>query len=240
MAKYCKSCGAEYKGDYCDKCGYGKPMERSKTFDKYKSNRQRKEERQQNAAKREKERAAAPKHEKKKMTTPQIVIVIVLLVGIIALVVWSLFRAGVLGAGEKTEPIVNYFTAIAENNYDKYVSAFPKGLAETYDDYISANGLSKDTFIKESYSDYHEILGENFTVTVTCGREEKLTTEEILRSEDEYRSNFGDDISIKEAYRVSAEVSFSGEKSSQVYNYDVYVARVGWHWYILNIEDYYL
>lgn len=239
MVKYCKSCGAEYKGDYCDKCGYGKPAERSKTFDKYKSNRQRKEEKLAAAAEREAALQKKGIHEKSKMTKSQIVIVVCVLAAVAAVVVWALWNAGVIGAGDKTEPIVDYFTAIAENDYDKYVSSMPKAIAKTYDDYVSENGLSKDTFVKESYSDYHAILGESFTAKVTCGREEELSAEEIAQAENDYKSNFGDDIRIKEAYAVSVEVKFTGDLSEQTYNYDAYVAHIGWHWYIINMEDYY-
>ena len=34
--RICKSCGAEYKGEYCDKCGYGKPDVTSKALEKMK------------------------------------------------------------------------------------------------------------------------------------------------------------------------------------------------------------
>lgn len=36
MAKVCKSCGNFYKGDFCDKCGYGKEGTKSKVLEKYK------------------------------------------------------------------------------------------------------------------------------------------------------------------------------------------------------------
>ena len=35
MGKTCKSCGHYYSGEYCDKCGYGKPAKVAESVKKY-------------------------------------------------------------------------------------------------------------------------------------------------------------------------------------------------------------
>ena len=229
MAKYCKSCGEEYTGNYCEKCGYGKPVEKSKTFEKYKTNREKKQ-----------EKLELVKAKGKEPVSPQrIAILVIAIVAVVGLILWALYRDGIISGGDKTEPVVSYFEAIAENDYEKYVSAMPDAIAESYDEYMSKNGLNKDTYIKESYSDYHEILGDTFTAQVNCGVETKLSKSETADAEDNFSKNFGDDVNFREAYCIHTEVKYSGDKDTQSFFYDVYVAKIGFHWYIINVEDYY-
>lgn len=231
MEKYCKSCGKSYSGEYCEHCGYGKEPQRAKAYDKYKSNRQLKEERQAAAEK-------AKKQGKKKMAPWQITILALIPVIVLGVVLWSLWRDGIIGIGDKTEPVIAYFEAIAENDYDKYISTMPEGIAGTYESYMKENSYSKEQFIKESYSDYYDILGDSFTVKVDCGNERKIVASAIEDAQESYKQNFGDSIKIKEAYLIPTEVEFTGSEGTETYYYDVYVVRIGFDWFILNIEDY--
>ena len=229
MAKYCKSCGEEMKGSFCEKCGYGKPQERAKAFDKYKSNRQIKEEK----LKRSK------KSVKKKASPASIAVLVIVALLVIVLILFGLNKAGIIGAGDKTEPIKAYFEAIAENDYDKYVSTMPDAIAKTYDEYLEAFSMSKEDFVKQSYSDYYMLLGDSFTVEVNCGEQTQLGGSEIEDAEKSYQQNFGEKVNFKDAYIVNTEVVFKGSETTETYYYDVYVARIGFSWYIVNIEDYY-
>ncbi|MBQ8378381.1 MAG: hypothetical protein IJX42_04535, partial [Oscillospiraceae bacterium] len=69
MIKYCKSCGKEYKGDYCEHCGYGKPDLEVKAYDKYKVNKPERfmtdEEKAQRAEELKAKREAVKKQENK-------------------------------------------------------------------------------------------------------------------------------------------------------------------------------
>lgn len=233
MVKYCKSCGEELKGSVCEKCGYGKPQQRAKAFDKYKSNRQIKEEKLKKAG----------KGGKKPASPGRIAVLVIMILLVIVLVLFGLNKAGIIGAGDKTAPIKAYFEAISENDYDKYVSTMPDEIAETYDEYLNDLSISKDDFIKQSYSDYYAILGDSFTVKVNCGEETKLGAADIMDAEETYKANFGDDVNFREAYKIYTEVVFtkdvSGEPIGVTYYYDVYVAKIGFSWYIINIDDYY-
>lgn len=232
MEKYCKSCGKSYSGEYCEHCGYGKEPQRAKAFDKYKSNRQIKAERQAAAE-------AAKKQGKTKMAPWQIAVIVGIFVLAAGIVLWSLWRDGVIGIGDKTEPIIAYFESIAENDYDKYVSTMPEDIAKTYDSYMQQNGLSKDNFIRESYSDYYSILGESFTVSVNCGTEQRLVDSYVADEQEIYEQNYGKSIKIREEYLIPVEVTFNGNSVSEQYYYDVYVVRVGFDWFIIDIVDYY-
>ena len=232
MEKYCKSCGKSYSGEYCEHCGYGKEPQRAKAFDKYKSNRQIKEERL--AAAQE-----AKKQGKRKLTVGQIAVLVLIPVAAVGVLLWSLWRDGVIGIGDKTEPVVAYFESIAENDYEKYISTMPDAIADTYESYISDNGLSKTDFLRESYSDYYDILGGSFTVSVDCGTEMKLVDSAVRDAQESLERNFGERIKIKEGYLIPTEVTYTGAETTEIYYYDVYVIREGFHWYIFDIEDYY-
>lgn len=229
MAKYCKSCGREYKGDFCEHCGYGKKQEKSKQFDKYKSNRQIKEEKIKRNA----------EGGKKPVSGGRIALLVLMIVAVTALIVYGLIKAEVIKLSEKTDPIADYFEAIAENDYDKYVSSMPEAIAETYDEYIEKSGLSKDTFLKESYYDYYEILGDSFTAEVKCGDEVELGGAEIMDAEDSFKANFNREVEFKEAFKIYTEVKFEGSEKTETYFYDVYVAKIGFSWYVVSIDDYY-
>lgn len=229
MAKYCKSCGEEMKGSVCEKCGYGKPQERAKAFDKYKSNRQIKEEKL----------GRAKKGGKKQASPASIAILIIVALLVIVLILFGLNKAGIIGTGNKTEPVKEYFEAIAENDYDKYVSTMPDAIAKTYDEYLKTFSMSKEDFIKQSYSDYYMLLGDSFTVEVSCGDETELDKSELESAEKNYQQNFGEKVNFKSGYVINTEVVFKGSASTQTYYYDVYVAKIGFSWYIVNIEDYY-
>lgn len=229
MAKYCKSCGEEMKGSVCEKCGYGKEPQKAKAFDKYKSNRQIKEEKQKKAK----------KGGKKQASPASIAVLVIVALLVIVLILFGLNKAGIIGAGDKTEPIKAYFEAIAENDYDKYVSTMPDAIAKTYDEYIETFSMSKDDFVKQSYSDYYSLFGDSFTVEVNCGDRTQLGKADIMDAEDSFKQDFGENVSIRDAYVVNTEVVFNGSENSATYYYDVYVAKIGFSWYIVNIEDYY-
>ncbi len=229
MAKYCKSCGREYKEDFCEHCGYGKEQKKSKQFDKYKSNRRIKEEKIKKNA----------KGGKKPVSGGRIAVLVLLAVAVATIVIFGLINAGVIKLSEKTDPIVDYFEAIAENDYEKYVSSMPEAIEETYEEYIGKFSLSKDTFLKESYYDYYEILGDSFTAEVKCGDEIELGGADIMDAEDAFKANFNKEVEFKKAYKIYTEVKFVGEKATETYFYDVYVAKIGFSWYIVSIDDYY-
>ena len=42
MGKICKSCGHYYSGDFCDKCGYGKPAKVAESVKKYRKSARKK------------------------------------------------------------------------------------------------------------------------------------------------------------------------------------------------------
>lgn len=236
MIRYCKSCGSEYKGDYCENCGYGKPAERAKAFEKYRSNRRRSEENSENKENSEKQ---GSKKDGRRMTGAQAGVVVGVAVVTVGVLLWSLWRDGIIGSGDKTQPITDYFEAIAENDYGKYIGSMPKAIAKTYDEYIDGHGLSEESFVRDSYSDYYDILGDSFTVDVRCGEEEKVSDAEIADAEINYERDFGEEVSIKEAYKIYVEVTYKGSRAQETYYYDVYVAKIGFHWYVISIDDYY-
>lgn len=250
MIKYCKSCGKEYKGDWCENCGYGKPDIQIKAFDKYKVEKperfmteeelaeksrrhaESEKERKLEEASRAKESRAAQKK------SSQWSFIIMAAAVFAAIVLFVLYQNGIIFKGaDKSDTIKDYFYSIAEKDFDKYISTMIEPMAEEYRKELDSQGLSKTDFMTQSYSDYSQIFGDGFSISkLTQGKETKMSSEEIKSSQQIIKEAFGKSYSIKEAYRVAVEVTYSGPVSSSTMNYYVYVGKINRKWYILNIE----
>ncbi len=250
MIKYCKSCGKEYKGDYCKHCGYGKPDLEVKAYDKYKVNKPERfmtdEEKAQRAeeikAKREamkKEQSKTTAKRRKKQTkSSQWGFIIVAVLVFIAIVLFVLYEAGyIFQPKDKKEVITTYFESIETNDFEGYMSTMVEPMAKEYESYADDNGLSDSEAMKELYADYIEGFGENYTITVEYGAEEMVSEAVIRESENLLSSTYNENFDIKEAYRVATTITFKGDKAEETQNMYVFIGKIGRKWYILNIDN---
>lgn len=250
MIKYCKSCGKEYRGKFCEHCGYGKEDVKIKAYDKYKVE---KPERfmtdEEKAAKSESLRA---KREEEKRTSREksqnrtrpakassqwgFIITAVVIFAVVVLL--ALYKSGFIGqTKDKTEVIDRYFSSIDNGDFDGYLSTMIAPMAEDYRSTAKEMGISDEDAMDELYSDYIEGFGEGYTVTVEFGAEAEMSSAEIKSSENTLYQAYGKNYDIKEAYRVAVNVTFKGTKAEETQDMYVYVGKIKGKWYILNIDN---
>lgn len=250
MIKYCKSCGKEYKGDYCEHCGYGKPDLEVKAYDKYKVNKPERfmtdEEKAQRAEELKAKREAVKKQENKTSSqrrkaqtkSSQWGFIIVAVLVFIAIVLFVLYEAGfIFQPKDKKEVITTYFESIETNDFEGYMSTMVKPMAEEYRSYADEKGLSDIEAMKELYADYIEGFGEGYTITVEYGAEETVSEAMIKNSENLLNTTYSQKFDITEAYRIATTVTFKGDKAEENQAMYVYVGKIGRKWYILNIDN---
>lgn len=250
MIKYCKSCGKEYSGEYCNHCGYGKTDVKVKAFDKYKVNKPERfmtdEEKAERAEKTKALRksqvkehnASVTKKRKLQKRNSQWGFIILAVIIFLSLLLLLLYANGYIFAKkDKTEVITTYFKSIENNDFEGYLSTMLKPMAKNFRDYADEHNLSDTDAMKELYSDYIEGFGENYTITLEYGAEEKQPESVLRDSENLLENEYGESFKIKEAYKVAVTATFKGEKADEIQYAYVYVAKIGRYWYILNIEN---
>lgn len=250
MIKYCKSCGKEYKGEYCKHCGYGKPDLEVKAYDKYKVNKPERfmtdEEKAQRAEEMKAQREAAKKQENKTSSqrrkaqtkSSQWGFIIVAVLVFIAIVLFVLYEAGfIFQPKDKKEVITTYFESIENNDFEGYMSTMVKPMAEEYRSYADVKGLSDTEAMKELYADYIQGFGEGYTITVEYGAEEMVSETIIKNSEYLLNSEYEEKFDITEAYMINTTVTFKGNKAEETQTMHVFVGLIGRKWYILNIDN---
>ena len=223
--KICKSCGAEYKGDYCDKCGYGKPDVTSKALEKLKKEGAKpvrfmtpEEKEAYYAELKEKSAKAKGKKKKKTKASKGAVAAIMLMAGIIIFV--SLVATGTVSLSSKTKAIDAYFTAIEQKDYAGFSNALHPEIRKQYDSDITELGATKDNYMSDYYcKDLEERYGEGFTIKTSLSDPEKLSDEETKEIKAESGVN-----SIKRPYKVDAKVTFSGSKKTEDADLTIYVS----------------
>ncbi|MGN0622355.1 MAG: hypothetical protein ACI4JA_00225 [Oscillospiraceae bacterium] len=238
MSKICRSCGSYYKGDYCDKCGYGKPDVQSKSLEKLKKQAKKperfmtdQEKKELYDRKRKEREAALGKREDPHARRNLLIVTAVVVVGIVFAV---LIKNGLLFSTDKTDVINRYFDSLNERNYDDFVSCFPKEIKNLHESDRKSLGYEKDKFMEVYLSDFTERYGSDMKITVSCGKEEKLEKSEIDLTD--YEAQYGSKPSISEAYVVICEVTYSGSKATEVFQYDCYVGKVSGKWKLFNVQ----
>ncbi|MCR5816638.1 MAG: hypothetical protein K6F91_07135 [Ruminococcus sp.] len=224
--KICKSCGAEYKGDYCDKCGYGKPDVTSKALEKMKKDGAKpvrfmtpEEKEAYYAELKEKSAKSKGKKKKKFKASKGAVAAIFLMAGIIIFV--SLVASGTISLSSKTKAIDAYFTAIQDKDYAGFSGALHPDIKKQYDSDIAELGATKDNYMSDYYcKDFDEKYGEGFTIKTELSEPEKLDDDEINDIKSESGVN-----AIKHPYKVDAKVTFSGSKLTEDADLTIYVSN---------------
>ena len=228
MSKVCKSCGKYYEGEYCTNCGYGNKNLKVKAAEKYKV-----AEKKRNAGNidiynqnKDKSSEQARKNNKKNL----LIFVVIIAIGVIAA---GLVSSGVFSSREKTDVINNYFDAINERDFDKYISCFPSEMKKDYKNDRKTLDCSKEEYMDMFVSDFEEMYGKGFSISVKLGKEKLL--EEY--SMDGYKEAYGTVPDISEAYVVSVTVTLNGSESSEEAHMECYVGKVLGSWKLFNIEQ---
>ncbi|WP_028511202.1 hypothetical protein [Ruminococcus sp. NK3A76] len=222
--RICKSCGAEYKGEYCDKCGYGKPDVTSKALEKMKKDGAKPvrfmtpEEKEAYYAELKKKKISVNRNKKKVKASKGAVLAVF---GVLAvIVVISLFATGTISLTSKTAPIEAYFKAIEEKDYAGFANSLHPDVRKQYEEDIAVLGATKDNYMSDYYcKDLEDRYGEGFTIKAELSDPKKLSDDDAKK----IGSEAGID-SPKKPYMVDAEVTFSGSKKTETADLTIYVS----------------
>lgn len=240
MPKICKSCGKEYKEEYCEHCGYGNPDIKIKATKKYKTKipeRFLPPEEQERLAKERLAQGKKPKSKTDKQKRKQKITLILLVIFVLGIILFVLFEQGILSINNPEKLVNQYFTSISEMDYKKYNACFSSDLAKENNATIKAEGLDKDEAMEALYSDYIGVFGKGFKSTVKIDEIADMDKGTIIEEELNYQKQYDKIISIKEGKVVKTTVTFKGSKSSEDVKFKVYIAKMGMKWCILNVEE---
>jgi len=235
MSKICKSCGSYYDGEYCTQCDYGNKDLKVKAADKYKKHTKpirfmTEEEKQEYYERLKKEREQQVSQPKRNKSNKNLLIVVVIIA--IGVVIGGLIKSGVISWGDKTDVINDYFDAINERDFDKYIDCLPTEMKEDYKNDRNELGCSKDEYMEEFVSVFKEEYGDNFSVSVKCGKETLLEDYNV----DNYKNAYGRIPKISEAYVVVASVTLRGSEKTSEEQFFCYVGKVSGKWKLFNLE----
>ena len=240
MGKICKSCGNYYSGEYCDKCGYGKPTGVSESVKKYRKAARNKPLRMQTEEDK-KLYAKWAKEEKQEHTEkrndPKAKMHFLLVVIIAAAIVigYALYKSGALFSNTREEVIEQYFSSISQGDFDKFVKCFPKEIKREYEEDRQASGLGKQEYMKALYQEFTDTYGEGYSIIVKFGNTTELSAEDYDMSA--YKDQHGSAPKLSEVCEVVTTVEFRGAKGSHTSRLYIYVGRSGGYWRIFGMDE---
>ncbi|MGN0601957.1 MAG: hypothetical protein ACI4I7_04525 [Oscillospiraceae bacterium] len=228
MSKICKSCGNYYDGEYCTNCGYGNKKIKVKSVEKYKKATNRKQSANDSIYAPQNKNSA----EKAGKTTSKNILIILIVIAV-AVIAAGLIKSGVFSTEEKTDVINNYFQAINERDFDKYIKCFPSEMKEDYENDRETLNCSKEEYMNKFAEEFEKDYGKGFSITAVCGKEKKLND----YSMEEYKEAYGTVPSISEAYVVSVTVDIKGPEKFEQAHMECYVGKIRSKWKLFNIEQ---
>ena len=240
MPKICKSCGKEYTGEFCEHCGYGNPNLEIKAAKKYETKipeRFLPPEEQERLAKERLAQGKKPKTKTTKQKRNQKILLIILVIAVSGIIFFVLYNQGMFSSKDPNELVNQYFTSISEMDYDKYNDCFSSDLAKENNKGIKSQGLDKDTAMETLYSDYINVFGKGFKSTVKIDETLDMDKGDVIEQEMDYQEQYGKSVSLEEGKIVKTTVKFEGSKSSEDVKFEVYIARIGAKWCILNVKE---
>ncbi|MCC8192076.1 MAG: hypothetical protein LIO41_03435 [Ruminococcus sp.] len=239
MTKVCKSCGKEYTGDYCEHCGYGNPDLKIKSAEKYKQTQKplkvMTDEERTEYSKEQKEKRAGKKLPKK---ATKILSCIVGVLIVAAIVLFVLYRQGyIFNSVQKEDVAEKYFDSINSRSFSDFLSCVPPAVKEVYEDEAEELGLDDSNALDTLYSDMIEMYGDDFEIDTTLGKAKTVDDDAIEDYEDEYKEYYDKSISVSQAYVISATATISGSLASDEVYYEIYTAKIGGKWYVVNVSQ---
>lgn len=241
IMKICKSCGKEFKGKYCEHCGYGNPDIKTKAAEKYKKVhkplRHMTEEEKEEWLKEQKKNPKKTKNTAPKKAV-KIALGIVCVLLIAALVIFVLYKRGYISKTEEKEDVAaKYFQSISDRNFEDFLSCFPPAIRDTYEESAKEMNLDESNALDTLYSDYNETYGNDFKINAKLGKAAYVDSEAIEDYEKEYKKLYDKKIDVSEAYVISATAAIHGSRSSKDVYYEIYTAKTGTRWYVVNVSE---
>jgi hypothetical protein len=227
LSKICVSCGKEYKGEFCEHCGYGDPKLKTHAADKYRK--------KSNSYVPPDERGKKPQSSGgrgKKRDPKQVRLLIVFAVALALLIGWTLAGSGLFGAGNSSAEVVNtFFRSVNERDFGKYAGCHSKEQKNAIIADLRETGLSEREYMDEFRAPFAEEYGSDFVVSYKILSTEKMQS----YSMDEYRAAYGSVPTISEAECVVLDVTFEGSAGSETFRMHAYTAHIGLSWRLMEL-----
>ncbi|MBQ8966295.1 hypothetical protein [Ruminococcus sp.] len=240
MGKVCKSCGHYYSGDYCDKCGYGKPEKVSAAAKKYRRAAKRKPERMQTEEDKKlyakwakEEKAEAAERRKDPKARQHFLIVVALATAIVVFI--ALYQSGAIFSNTREEVVEQYFNSISHGDFDKFVHCLPKEIKRDYESDRLDSGLSKEEYMKALYQDFTDKYGAGYSIIITYGNENQLDTADY--NMEGYKAQYGTAPNLREVYEMVVNVEFRGTKATEQAKLYLYLGRTSGYWKIYGMTE---
>lgn len=237
MSKICKSCGKYYDGDFCDKCGYGNKNLKVKAADKYKKRKKpvrfmTEEEKQEYYKQRGIQRPKKSPGQRKKSNKNKNVLIFLILIAT-AVIVAGLVSSGVISFADKEDVIVDYFDAINEKDFDKYIGCLPAEAKKAHKQDREDMNWTKKQYMEKIAERFEENVGKDLNVTVKLGRSKKIEN----YNTDNYKALYGSAPSVSEVYKISATLTIKGSDGKMEVHSDIYMGKISGRWKVLEFQQ---
>lgn len=122
-------------------------------------------------------------------------------------------------------PVAYYYNGLQNRNFETFLKAYPDfmGISSQF----SANDLNN------YYEQYKEECGENVTLSYEIGEAVSYAPSEIEDLKKNFKTNYGVDIDISEAYIINVKVKYTGDKNTVESNKKHTVFKYNGQWYSL-------
>lgn len=236
MAGICKSCGKEYKGEFCEHCGYGDPNLKTHAADKYKTQKAVRymtpEEKEEYYAELKRREAERRRTGKARRDPKQVRLLIVLAAAVVLIIGGTLIFSGAFGSGSSSQVVDAFFKAVNERDFRKYADCHSREQKRAIYDDLAASGLNEQQYMEEFCSVFAEEYGSDFTVTYTIESTEPLTS----YSMEDYRAAYGTVPNISEAELLVLDVTFKGSDGEETFKMNASTAHIGLTWKLLALD----
>ena len=125
-------------------------------------------------------------------------------------------------------PIAQMMYGVVVNDYDEFISAYPKFVEEYYDEKYDTDEKKK-AFINEIYQKYVSAMGEGFKINCETTSE---TTYSTSLAESYCKSIYKADVKVEEAYKVSFKLFISNNGETRTTSSSIRCFKIDGEWYV--------
>lgn len=230
MRRNCPVCGERYEGDVCPKCHT--PAGSLKAH-KSRNKKAALDEATADKFLTEDQRAAKELLLKERQKDKKLLIIIIAVAVLAA--VFIFYRNGIFGGNYK-RPINDYFEAICERDFEKYIGTMPQRMREDYVYERESLGYSEYDYLNELYADLFEEFGDSMTIELEFSGRERPDEEYIQSFESAYLQAYGETINTETVYGVNVTAHFAGEVSQADIELECFVLRLAGRWYMVGCD----
>lgn len=220
MRHNCPKCGNRFEGNVCPDCG---------TTIETKAQRQARA-----MSKLESGSGARPISQAERNKNVKALVVLCILG--LALVLFVLWRNGLIGSSKYEKVIENYFQSICERDFDKFTDCLPTRIALDHESDMTELGYDKTQYMSELYADYFAEFGDDMSVTLDIESSKAVDQANInyfLRS---YFEVYGAELDYSGFISVNVTAVFSGKNSTDTILLECFLMKDGPDWFIVGCD----